>query len=241
MRDKHHLLLPEIGGQGIKRLADAEVVVVGAGGLGCPILAYLGAAGVGHLTIIDGDVVETSNLQRQILYTEADVGRPKAIAAAKHLRAQHSGIEVRPVPQMLTAENGLSLIEGADFIVEGIDRIAGRHLINRLSREAKIPLLSSAASRFEGQVALFDPSDANSACYACLVPEEAEEDGLCDRDGVLGPVVGTVGSLAAIETIKFLCGVQPTLTGHMLTADLATGEVRRVALPRDPGCSVCGS
>lgn len=240
MRHKHHLLLPEIGGQGQKALAAAHVVVIGAGGLGCPILSYLAAAGIGKLTIFDGDRVELSNLQRQVLYTEADVGELKAEAAAKRLAAINSEIEIQAQARMFTADDA-ELLRDADMVVEGIDRIAGRHVINRACLEAKVPLLSSAASRFEGQVMLLRPGHGDAPCYACLVPEEADEDGLCDRDGVLGPVVGMVGSLAASETIKALCGVEPSLEGAMLVADLRQGTVRRITLARDPGCTVCGN
>ena len=238
MRHKHHLLLPEVGGQGQQRLSTAKVVVIGAGGLGCPILQYLAAAGIGSLTIVDGDTVELSNLQRQTLYTEDDIGRSKAETAAARLSALNSEIEIKAVPSMFDGTD-TSLLQGADLVVEGIDRIAGRHTINRACLAAQVPLLSSAASRFEGQVGLFRPGHPASACYACLVPEGASEEGLCDRDGVLGPVVGMVGSLAANEAIKFLCGIEPTLEGALLVADLRQGAVRRLALNRDPGCGVC--
>lgn len=238
MRHKHHLLLPEVGGQGQKRLAAAKVVVIGAGGLGCPILQYLAAAGIGTLTIIDGDVVELSNLQRQTLYQETDIGRLKAEVAAERLRALNSEITVHALPRMFTAEDQ-EVLEGADLVVEGIDRLRGRHAINRACLRASVPLLSSAASQFEGQVALFRPGATGQPCYACLVPEDAAEDGVCDRDGVLGPVVGVVGSLAATEALKFLLGVEPSLESALLIADLRAGTVRRVSLPPDPDCQIC--
>ncbi|GGY47047.1 HesA/MoeB/ThiF family protein [Parvularcula lutaonensis] len=240
LRHKHHLLLPEIGGQGQKKLAAAKVLVIGAGGLGCPILAYLAGAGIGTLTICDGDRVELSNLQRQTLYTEDDIGKPKAEAAALRLRAMNSDIAVRGCSEMFSFRNADELVESHDLIIEGIDRIAGRHLINRACLAGNKPLLSAAASRFEGQVALFRPGSEDDPCYACLVPETAEEDGLCDRDGVMGPVVGVVGSLAAGEAVKLLCGIDPPLTRAMLIADLKQGTVRRVTLQKDPACPVCG-
>lgn len=239
LRYKHHLLLPEIGGQGQAKLAAARVLVIGAGGLGCPILSYLAGAGVGRITICDGDLVELSNLQRQTLYTEDDVGRPKAVAAAARLAATNRTLTIEAVPEMFRAGNAPALLAEADLVVEGIDRIAGRHAINRACLEAEKPLLSSAASRFEGQVALFRPGVGGHPCYACLVPEDADEDGLCDRDGVLGPVVGVVGSLAAVEAIKLICGIEPTLHRAMLIADLRHGTVRRVDIAQDPSCPVC--
>lgn len=240
LRHKHHLLLPEIGGQGQQKLAQAKVLVVGAGGLGSPILSYLAAAGIGTLTICDGDTVELSNLQRQVLYSEADIGKPKAEAARDRLKALNSEITINAVPEMFTAENAKPLLEHADIVVEGIDRIAGRHVINRACLNFQRPLLSAAASRFEGQVALFGPGREQEPCYACLVPETADEDGLCDRDGVIGPAVGLVGSLAASETIKWICGIRPTLEKSLLIAHLKAGTIRRVAMERDPGCAVCG-
>jgi len=229
MRHKHHLLLPEVGGQGVKALEAAKVLVVGAGGLGSPILSYLACAGIGNLTIADGDEVELSNLQRQTLYTERDVGRPKAKVAAERLRAMNSEIQINAVPEMLTAENAASLIAEVDLVVEGIDRIAGRHVINKACLQAGRPLLSAAASRFEGQVALFRPGQTGQPCYGCLVPPGTEEDATCDREGVLGPVVGIVGSLAASEAIKLICGIKPDLDRTVLLAHLKVA--RSGALP----------
>jgi adenylyltransferase/sulfurtransferase len=236
MRYKHHLLLPEIGGQGQKALAKAKVVVIGAGGLGCPILSYLAAAGVGSITVVDGDRVELSNLQRQTLYTEADVDRPKAEAAAERLRAVNSEIDIRPHPEMFGPETPHSLLSGADLIIEGTDRIAARHVINRAALEADVPLLSSAASRFSGYMSRFGRP---GPCYACFVPEGAAEDGTCDRDGVLGPVVGLVGSLAASEAIRFLVG-DAGPSGLLTIAELRPPSMRQVTIERDPACPVCG-
>ncbi|MEM0930748.1 MAG: HesA/MoeB/ThiF family protein [Pseudomonadota bacterium] len=238
-RHKHHLLLPEIGGQGQQKLAAADVLVIGAGGLGCPILSYLAAAGVGRITICDGDRVELSNLQRQILYTEDDIGLLKAEAAAERLQALNSDVTIEAVPDMVTENNADDLVCGRDLVIEGVDRLAVRHIINRACLAASVPFLSSAASRFEGQVALFRPGQDDAPCYACLVPPEADEDGLCDRDGVMGPVVGLVGSLAAGEAIKFLCGIEPTLDGHLLIYNGREGTIRRVRMARDPNCSDC--
>lgn len=240
LRHKHHLLLPEIGGQGQKALAAAKVLVIGAGGLGSPILHYLAGAGIGTLTICDGDRVELSNLQRQTLYAEDDVGKPKAEMAAKRLRTFNSDIRIVPVVEMFSEQNAALLLEDQDLVVEGIDRIAGRHVINRACLNAQKPLLSAAASRFEGQVALFRPGVKGQPCYACLVPPSAEEDGLCDRDGVIGPTVGLVGSLAASEAIKLICGIRPTLEKSLLIAHLKAGTVRRAAMEQDPACPVCG-
>ncbi len=239
-RHKHHLLLPEIGGQGQKKLARSSVLVVGAGGLGCPILAYLGAAGVGRIIVCDPDHVELSNLQRQILYRQSDIGQPKAEAAKSALLAIDPALSVQAIAARFPSADAPALLAGVDLVIEGTDRIEARHAINRACLAAGRPLLSSAASRFEGQVGLFGMPRGEGPCYACLVPEGAGEDGLCDRDGVLGPVVGLVGSLAATEAIKFLLGMTPSLAGHLLVADAREGSVRRVALPRDPACPVCG-
>lgn len=240
-RQKHHLLLPEIGGQGQQALAKSRVLVIGAGGLGCPILSYLAGAGIGELTLCDGDTVELSNLQRQTLYTEADIGKPKATVAAQRLRALNGEITITAVDDMFTEDNAQELLNGVDLVIEGIDRFAGRHLINRACLRASKPLLSAAAARLEGQVALFRPGAKGHPCYACLVPPDAGEDGLCDRDGVLGPVVGVIGSLAATEAVKLICGIRPTLERTLLIAHLKAGTVRRAAIEQDPGCPVCSA
>ncbi|MEM9838247.1 MAG: HesA/MoeB/ThiF family protein [Pseudomonadota bacterium] len=239
-RHKHHLLLPEVGGQGQKAIAAAHVLVIGAGGLGCPILSYLAAAGIGTLTICDGDKVELSNLQRQTLYTEGDIGKPKPKAAAQRLKAINGDITINDVHRFFSEENAQDLLSGVDLVIEGVDRIAARHVINKACLKAGKPLLSAAASRFEGQVALFRPGQVGHPCYACLVPPNADEDGLCDRDGVLGPVVGVVGSLAASEALKVICDIKPTLEKTILIAHLKAGTIRRTAMERDPCCAVCG-
>jgi adenylyltransferase/sulfurtransferase len=212
-------------------------VVIGAGGLGCPILSYLAGAGVGEIVIVDGDRVELSNLQRQVLYTEADIGRPKAEAAAERLAGINSEITLQPVPEMFGPDTDPGIFRDASLIIEGTDRIAARHVINRAALGARLPLISSAASRFSGYVGRFCEPDG--ACYACFVPEGAEEDSICDRDGVLGPVVGVVGSLAASEAIGFLVGNG----GQARTLSLVgmrPPSIRQVQVDRDPACPVCG-
>jgi adenylyltransferase/sulfurtransferase len=237
MRYKHHLLLPEIGGQGQKALGAAKVVVIGAGGLGCPILSYLAGAGVGEIVVIDGDRVELSNLQRQTLYTEADIGLPKAEVATRRLGALNGEIILRPVAQMFGADTPADILEGAGLIIEGTDRIAARHVVNRAALKTRLPLISSAASRFSGYVGRFCEPDG--PCYACFVPEGADEEGMCDRDGVLGPVVGMVGSLAASEAISLLVGDGGSARTLSLVG-MRPPSLRQVEVERDPDCPVCG-
>ncbi len=240
-RYRRHLLLPEIGGQGQQALKAARVLVIGAGGLGCPILSYLTAAGVGTIGICDGDVVEVSNLQRQTLYTDKDIGRPKVDCASDQLRQQNPHCTIKAHPEYLTDANAEELIGSYDLAIEGLDRFAPRYVVNAAARQTHTPWISAAIGRFDGQVALFDPRDAESPCYACLVPEAPMDDeAACEREGVLGAVPGIIGAVAAQEAIKWICGVHPTLSGQLIIYDGASTTMRRVTLPRDPNCPVCG-
>ena len=239
-RYKRHLFLREVGGQGQQKLKSAKILVVGAGGLGCPILTYLAAGGAGHLGIADADTVDLSNLQRQTLYTSEDIGQPKAALAAKRLKSlnPHTRFEVHGT--YLDSENAADIIGGYDLVIEGIDRFAPRYPINRACHDLGVPLLSAAIGRFDGQVALF-PNDEASACYQCLVPEPPEDEINCETEGVLGAVPGVVGSLAALEAMKHLIGMKGALRSELLIYDGLGGQMRRVKVPKDPACPVCGT
>ncbi|MEM9234792.1 MAG: HesA/MoeB/ThiF family protein, partial [Pseudomonadota bacterium] len=219
-------------------LKTARVLVVGAGGLGCPILTYLAAAGVGHLHIVDGDRVELSNLQRQTLFTTEDIGASKAARAKSALSALNPDIDIDATEVYLDTENASGLIAGCDLVIEGVDRFTPRYLINRICSQLNVPLLSSALGRFDGQVALF-PMDEASACYQCLVPELPADAANCETEGVLGAVPGVVGSLAALEAMKFLVDLKGALSSEMLIYQGMQGSLRRVSIPRDPACPVC--
>lgn len=236
-----HILLPELGAQGQGALKSARILMIGAGGLGSPILTYLAAAGVGTLGICDPDTVALSNLQRQILYATDDIGAGKAKRAAARLGAlnPHPAYVVHDVA--FAAENADALISGYDLIIEGLDRFDVRHVVNRACVAAGRPLLSAALGRFDGQVALFTPGRPGAACYACLVPPDVEDDVGCAAAGVLGAVAGVVGTLAATEAIKWICDLPGRLQGEMLIYDALAGRLRRVTVPRDPACTVCAS
>lgn len=238
-RYKRHLLLKEIGGQGQQRLKAARVAVIGAGGLGSPILAYLAAAGVGAIRIVDGDHVELSNLQRQTLYGMDDLGAPKAATAAAALTAINPEGAYEAHGIHLDNENAGDLIDGCDLVIEGVDRFPPRYIVNEACRKAGVPLLSSAIGRFDGQVALF-PMDAASACYRCLVPEIPEDAADCETEGVLGAVPGVVGSLAALEAIKHLVRMDGALQSELLVYQGLEARMRRIKVPKDPSCPVCG-
>ncbi len=237
-RYARHLALPGVGPQGQARLKAARVLVVGVGGLGCPAAQYLTAAGVGRLTLIDDDMVELSNLQRQPLYTEADVGQPKAEVAAARLRALNSAIRVEPLVERVTAANVLELARQHDLVLDGTDSLEARYLLADGCHLAEVPLVHAALRRFEGQVAVF-PS--GGPCYRCLFPRspppEAVED--CATAGVLGAVPGLLGSLQALEALKWLLRIG-SREARLLLLDGLAGTVQRVALAHRPDCLLCG-
>ena len=240
LRYGRQILLPEIDIAGQLALGRARVLMVGAGGLGCPVAQYLAAAGVGRLTLCDGDRVELSNLQRQILYGEADIGRPKVEAARARLLAQNPGIRIRAEARTADADWLRDEMEGHDLVLDCTDNFAARHAINAACQRARRPLISAAAVRWEGQLAVFDFRAGDAPCYACLYPAMAggDED-TCSRNGVLGPLLGVLGSMQAVEAIRMLAGGVSPLAGRLLVVDAKTWQWRTLALRRDPQCPVC--
>ena len=240
-RYSRHLLLREIGGQGQQRLAAGRVLVVGAGGLGAPVLSYLAAAGVGTITLVDGDVVEPSNLQRQVIFGLPDLGKPKAEAAAAALARLNPGVVVRPVVARLTAENAASLIAGQDLVLDGTDDFATRQLVNRSCTVLRVPLISGALAQWEGQLSTFDPA-RGGPCYHCLFPTAPAPGQLmtCAEAGVAAPLPGVIGSMMALEAVKDLTGAGEGLRGRLLIHDGLYGESRLIAIRPRPGCPVCG-
>lgn len=238
-RYARHLLLPELGLAGQNRLQRAAVAVVGAGGLGCPALQYLVAAGVGTIRVIDDDRVDRSNLQRQVLYTEAEVGQKKAEVAAARLRAQNPLVTVTAHAERLTADNAERLLVGADVIVNGADNFPTRYLVSDASVLLGIPHLHGAIHRFEGEVSLFLPG---GPCYRCLhpIPPAPGTVPSCSEAGVLGVLPGLIGTLQATETLKLLTGIGLPLVGRLLLLDALTLRFRELRLPRNPGCAACG-
>lgn len=240
LRYSRHILLPEIGIEGQQRLLDAHVLMIGAGGLGSPAALYLASAGIGTLTICDGDVVDLTNLQRQIVHREAAVGQPKVASARDTLLAINPRVNINAVQERVAGDRLAQLVAAADIVLDGSDNFATRHAVNRACFAARKPLVSGAGIRFDGQLAVFDLRSAQSPCYACLFPESAEtEEMRCAVMGVFAPLVGIIGAMQAAETLKILCGAGESLNGRLLLLDALSMDVRTVKLQRDPGCAVC--
>lgn len=239
LRYSRHILLPQIDIAGQQRLLASRVLIVGVGGLGSPAALYLASAGVGHLTLADGDQVELSNLQRQIAHDMTGLGRNKAESAADGLRALNPDIDVVTLPLRLDAAALHHWVAQHDVVLDCSDNFATRHAINRVAVACGVPLVSGAAMAFDGQLAVFDSRQADSPCYCCLFPEQASvQDESCATFGVLAPLAGVIGSLQAAEALKLLLGMAPPL-GQLLLYDGASCHFRHLQLPRDPACAVC--
>lgn len=241
LRYSRQIMLPQVGYEGQQKLLDARVAVIGAGGLGSPVAMYLAAAGVGRLTIADHDVVELSNLQRQILHDSRDLGRPKVESARDRLQALNPDVNVIALQARIDAQQLQQLARQADVVVDASDNFATRFAVNAACVASGTPLVSGAAIRLEGQLSVFVPARADSPCYRCLYREGEEPDQTCTDNGVLAPVVGVIGSLQALETLKLLTGVGETLCGRLLVFDGLHHEWRSVRLRRDPHCPVCAA
>lgn len=240
-RYARHILLREIGGPGQKRLKAARVLVVGAGGLGSSVLLYLAGSGVGTIGVIDADVVESTNLQRQVIHTDARIGMPKVFSAEIAMRALNPFIEVRPYNRKLDAENAAALIADHDLVLDGTDDFDTRNLVNRTCVAAGVPLISGALTQWEGQVSLFDPAKGGP-CYACVFPVRpaAELVPSCAVAGVAAPLPGIIGTVMAMEAVKHLTGAGQTLAGRLLIHDALYCETRVIGVKRREDCAVCG-
>ncbi|MEM6636603.1 MAG: HesA/MoeB/ThiF family protein [Pseudomonadota bacterium] len=240
-RNARHILLREIGGPGQGQLKSARVLVVGAGGLGSPALSYLGAAGVGLIGVIDSDVVENSNLQRQIIHADADIGVPKVFSAQKAIEAQNPFVTVRPYNRRLTADIAEDLIRDYDLVLDGSDNFETRYLVNETCVALGKPLIAAALTQWEGQLSLFDPA-GGAPCYSCVFPTPPDPSLVptCAEAGVLGPLPGVVGAMMAVEAIKEITGAGTSLRGQMAIYDALHGESRRIAIKRRADCTVCG-
>ena len=239
-RYARHILLREIGGPGQQRLKSARVLVVGAGGLGSPALLYLAAAGVGTIGVIDADRVEGSNLQRQIIHADARIGLPKVQSAEIAMRALNPFIEVRPYQRRLDDATA-SLIADYDLILDGTDNFDTRYLVNRLCVAAKKPLISAAITQWEGQISLYDPA-RGGPCYECVFPERPLPGMVptCAEAGVAAPLPGIIGSMMAMEAIKFLTGAGAPLRGRLMIFDALYSDARVIGVKKRPDCPVCG-
>lgn len=242
-RYARHITLPEVGGTGQARLMQASVLVVGAGGLGSPLLMYLAAAGIGHLGVIDDDIVDLTNLQRQIIHTTDRIGQPKVESALATLNAINPEVRVTARRSRLTPGNAGEIIAGYDVVADGSDNFATRYLLNDACYFAKRPLVSAAMLRFDAQLATFRAFDGDGRpCYRCIFPE-APDPGLipsCAEGGVLGALPGAIGSLQAVEVIKEILGIGEGLARRMMLFDTLHMDIRQVNVARDPQCALCG-
>ncbi|WP_282040496.1 HesA/MoeB/ThiF family protein [Halomonas alimentaria] len=242
LRYSRQIMLEAIDIEGQERLLAGHALVVGAGGLGSPVALYLAAAGVGRLTLADADEVELSNLQRQIAHGEADLGRNKAESAREAAQALNPGCRIETCTTHLEGESMAAAVAAADVVLDCTDRFSSRYAINAACHAAGVPLVSGAAIRFSGQLAVFDPRDPDCPCYACLYPPDGQGDAAlsCAESGVVAPLVGLIGSFQALEAIKLLSGAGTPHRG-LSTFDGLSGEWRRFGVPRDPACVTCGN
>ncbi|CAM3501613.1 HesA/MoeB/ThiF family protein [Halomonas lysinitropha] len=246
LRYSRQIMLDPIDIDGQERLLAGHALVVGAGGLGSPVALYLAAAGLGRLTLADADEVELSNLQRQIAHATVDLGRNKAESAREAALALNPDCAIRALSDHLDGEALARAVAEADVVLDCTDRFSSRYAINAACRVAGVPLISGAAIRFSGQLAVFDPRDPDSPCYACLYPpgggesEEGDEALSCAESGVVAPLVGLIGSFQALEAIKLVSGAG-TLHRGLSTFDGLVGQWRHFRVPRDPACPVCGA
>ncbi|GIK48987.1 MAG: thiamine biosynthesis protein ThiF [Alphaproteobacteria bacterium] len=236
-RYARHILLKEVGGPGQQRLKVAAAAIVGAGGLGAPAALYLAAAGAGRLRLIDHDTVALSNLQRQIIFRTDDAGAPKTERAAAALAALNPHVAVEARTERLTEHNARALLAGVDLVLDGTDDFATRFAVNAACQALRIPLVSGAVGRWEGQVSVFTPG---GPCYRCFVPEIPPDAETCAQVGIVGALPGVIGSLMALEAIKHIAEAGETLAGRVLLFDGLAATARTVRLKRDPDCPVCG-
>ena len=232
-------MLPAVGIEGQERLLKARVLVVGLGGLGSPVAMYLAAAGIGALVVADFDAVDLSNLQRQILHTSAQIGKPKVDSAIQTLTAINPEVQVRGFKGSINADTLPALVSEVDVVVDGCDNFATRFAVNEACVHAGVPLISGAAIRTEGQVSVFS-GKPGGPCYQCLYPRDGALDETCSANGVLAPIVGIIGSIQATETLKVVTGAGDPLDGRLLLMDAMTMEFRTVRLSPDPHCPLCG-
>ena len=242
-RYARQLRLPQVGEAGQLKLAEASIVLLGAGGLGAPAALYLAAAGVGRLTLIDDDRVERSNLHRQVIHADARVGMPKTESARITLAALNPRVKVETHNERLRADNVERLLSGHDLVVDGADNFPARYLLAAATRRLNLPMVYGAVERFTGQVGVFDPRRSDSPCYRCLFPEppDAADAPNCSEAGVLGVLPGIVGLLQATEALKLILGIGEPLVGRLLSFDALAMRFRETRLPRDPACPGCGA
>jgi molybdopterin/thiamine biosynthesis adenylyltransferase len=241
LRYSRHILLPQIGVEGQQRILAARVLVIGAGGLGSPAAYYLASAGIGTIVLADGDTVDLTNLQRQILHHTGSIGQAKAESGRGTLARINPECKVIPLLERLEGARLEEEVAAADVVLDCSDNFATRHAVNRACVKFARPLVSGAAIRFDGQIAVFDSRQPDAPCYNCLFPEGQEvEEVRCAVMGVFAPLTGIIGTVQAAEALKLIIGCGESLAGRLLLLDGLAMEWRQIALPRDPGCAVCG-
>lgn len=239
LRYSRHILLPQMDINGQQTLIDSHVMIIGLGGLGAPVSMYLAASGIGMLTLVDDDEVELSNLQRQIVHGQQDIGREKVTSAADKLRELNPDVRLQLINHRLDKAGLIAATADVDVLVDCSDNFATRFLLNEVSREQKLPLVSGAAIRFEAQITVYDPRQTNSPCYRCLYEDKGELEQSCSESGVLAPMLAMVGGTQAVETIKLLTGVGESLAGRLLLLDALSMQWREIKMKQDPDCPVC--
>jgi adenylyltransferase/sulfurtransferase len=240
LRYSRQIMLAQIGIEGQQQLADARMLIIGMGGLGSPLAMYLAAAGVGELILVDDDVVDLSNLQRQIAHSIVDIGRPKVESAQQRLHALNPECRITCIGHRLDRQALTEQARQVDVVIDACDNFATRFMVNAACVQTRTPLVSGAAIRLEGQVAVFRNDIDNSPCYHCLYKDEGELDQSCSANGVLAPLVGIIGSIQALEAIKIICGFGEDLNGRLLLLDANHMEWRSIKLKKDPACPACG-
>jgi len=242
-RYARHIVLPQLGGVGQRKLKAASIAIVGAGGIGSAVIPALAGAGIGRLTIIDDDVVDRTNLQRQPIFRDDQMGKPKAELAADFVRALNPYVEVAAVRQRLTADNAEALLSNHDLVIDGCDNFATRLVVGDALTRLEIPLVSAAAVQFQGQVALFRGWEADKPCYRCFVGDAFDNDDCdtCAEQGVLGALTATVGSFAALMAIRAIAGIGEDVAGSLFLFDGVKLDWRKIRLPKDPNCRTCSA
>jgi len=239
LRYSRQILLPQIDIVGQQKLLDSHVLIIGLGGLGSPVAMYLAAAGVGRLTLVDDDHVEISNLQRQIIHRESNIGQLKVESAAESIRDINSDCQLEITTNRLDKQALIALMESTDVVVDCSDNFATRFLLNEITQTHKTPLVSGAAIRMEGQVTVYDSRNHGSACYRCVYQDEGELQQTCSESGVLSPLLGVIGSMQAVETTKLITGIGETLAGRLMIFDALSMSWQEMKLRQDPTCPVC--
>lgn len=234
-------MLPDVDVQGQDKLLEASVAIIGLGGLGSPVAMYLAATGVGRMTLVDDDLVDESNLQRQIVHRESTVGEAKVKSAEETIRTLNHEAVVDTYDRRLTGAELHSLVDSVNVVVDATDNFGSRYEINEVCLSTQTPLVSGAAIRTEGQVAVFDFANPDSPCYRCLYSDGADEELNCAENGVIAPLVGIIGTIQAMETVKLIVGFGDTLIGYVLYIDAKRMDLRKFKLPKNPNCPTCGT